>query len=57
MLPEGTAISPPSTLPAEKARDFLRITSSSLNAVHFTIRMAPTKSMRVVGSGVRGRSL
>jgi hypothetical protein len=26
------------------------------NAVHFTIRTAAVKSMRVVGCGVRGRS-
>jgi hypothetical protein len=32
-------------------------TSASLNAVHFTILMAATKSIRVVGCGARGLSL
>jgi cell volume regulation protein A len=31
--------------------------AASPNAVHFTIRIAVTKSIRVVGCGARGRSL
>jgi len=32
------------------------ILPASLNAVHFAIRMAALKSMRVIGCGVRGRN-
>ena len=31
------------------------VSIASANAVHFAIRMAALKSMRVVGCGVRGR--
>ncbi len=38
------------------ARARTRRLSPSPNAVHFAIRMAALKSMRVVGCGVRGRN-
>ncbi len=34
-----------------------RIILATANTVHFTIRIAAAKSMRVVGCGTRGRSL
>jgi hypothetical protein len=33
-----------------------KIAGASRNAVHFAIRMAAGKSMRVIGCGARGRS-
>jgi hypothetical protein len=42
---------------AHKLESAFRVLLVHLNAVHFTMRMASTKSMRVIACETRGRSL
>ena len=56
MRPDPTFHASPKLAMEAPPENFAYTLLLSPNAVHFAIWMAAVKSMRVVGSGVRGRS-